>query len=172
MYQCARHVGGMLGASAAFHTRKTVAGTSPARRAVRTHAEVFRPPFAYKAQHNKDTLHIKHYIIRTLCITVLLNFSALYKVAPDRLRAQVSMYLENYLWPNFDAKSSSDAHVLSIMAMVVEKFREGALTVWKSFHSRADDFPQFIDRVFQIRQACLRDGFCSPFLLAGLHDPC
>ena len=25
-------------------------------------------PIAYKALHNKDTLHIKHYIIRTLCI--------------------------------------------------------------------------------------------------------
>ena len=24
--------------------------------------------FTYKALHNKDTLHIKHYIIRTLCI--------------------------------------------------------------------------------------------------------
>ena len=24
--------------------------------------------FAYKALHNKDTLHIKHWIIRTLCI--------------------------------------------------------------------------------------------------------
>lgn len=28
---------------------------------------------------------------------------------------EISQYLENYLWPNFDAEAASDAHVLSIL---------------------------------------------------------
>jgi len=37
---------------------------------------------------------------------------------------ELSRYLENYLWPNFDASSSSLAHLLSIIVMVNEKRRE------------------------------------------------
>lgn len=28
---------------------------------------------------------------------------------------EISQYLENYLWPNFEAESASDAHILSIL---------------------------------------------------------
>ena len=28
---------------------------------------------------------------------------------------EISQYLENYLWPHFDAETSSDAHILSIL---------------------------------------------------------
>ena len=28
---------------------------------------------------------------------------------------EISQYLENYLWPNFDAETASDAHILSIL---------------------------------------------------------
>lgn len=28
---------------------------------------------------------------------------------------EISQYLENYLWPNFDAETSSDSHILSIL---------------------------------------------------------
>jgi len=36
---------------------------------------------------------------------------------------EFSQYLENYLWPNYSA-DATDAHVLSIVVMVNEKFRE------------------------------------------------
>jgi len=36
---------------------------------------------------------------------------------------EFSQYLENYLWPNYNA-DATDAHVLSIVGMVNEKFRE------------------------------------------------
>jgi hypothetical protein len=48
---------------------------------------------------------------------------------------QVSQYLEGYLWPFFDPVTSSDGHVMSILAMVNEKFREG-VPAWTGFHSR------------------------------------
>jgi len=36
---------------------------------------------------------------------------------------EFSQYLENYLWPNYSS-AATDAHVLSIVVMVNEKFRE------------------------------------------------
>lgn len=48
---------------------------------------------------------------------------------------QVSQYLEGYLWPYFDPATSSDGHVMSILVMVNEKFREG-VPAWTGFHSR------------------------------------
>jgi hypothetical protein len=52
-----------------------------------------------------------------------------------RLSLQVSQYLEGYLWPFFDPATASDAHVMSILVMVNEKFREG-VPAWTGFHSR------------------------------------
>ena len=43
-----------------------------------------------------------------------------------------SQYLELYLWPHFDAKAASVNHVLSVLLMVNEKFREG-VAGWKCF---------------------------------------
>ena len=40
------------------------------------------------------------------------------KVPPKLKRVmllEISQYLENYLWPNFDAETASDAHILSIL---------------------------------------------------------
>lgn len=37
---------------------------------------------------------------------------------------EFSQYLENYLWPNFDASTSSFEHVMSIVFMCNEKFRK------------------------------------------------
>ena len=37
---------------------------------------------------------------------------------------EFSQYLENYLWPNFHPDKSSHAHIMSMVAMVNEKFRE------------------------------------------------
>ena len=43
-------------------------------------------------------------------------------------------YLERYLWPNFGAGASNE-HVLSIVRLVNEKFREG-VPAWSCFHTR------------------------------------
>ena len=48
---------------------------------------------------------------------------------------EISQYLENYLWPNFDAESASFEHVMSMVLMVNEKFREG-VPAWTCFHTR------------------------------------
>ena len=37
---------------------------------------------------------------------------------------EYSQYLEKYLWPNYDPLKATDAHVLSLVCMVNEKFRE------------------------------------------------
>ena len=43
---------------------------------------------------------------------------------------EFSQYLENYLWPNYNPESSSASHVLSIVIMVNEKFRE-RVSAWQ-----------------------------------------
>jgi len=48
---------------------------------------------------------------------------------------EVSQYLENYLWPHFDAEAASVAHVMSIVVMVNQKFKEG-VPAWSCFHTR------------------------------------
>ena len=50
---------------------------------------------------------------------------------------EISQYLESYLWPHFDAEGggSSFEHVMSIMLMVNEKFREN-VPPWACFHTR------------------------------------
>jgi intron-binding protein aquarius len=76
------------------------------------------------------------------------------EIAPGKVSRltllEFSCYLEGYLWPNFDDKASSDAHVLSIIAMVGEKFREG-VEVWGCFHDDQAKFPSFFERVLQLR---------------------
>ena len=37
---------------------------------------------------------------------------------------EFSQYLENYLWPNYKTNESSFAHMMSIVCMLNEKFRE------------------------------------------------
>lgn len=48
---------------------------------------------------------------------------------------ELSQYLENYLWPGYDADAASAAHVMSIVLMVNEKFKEG-LPAWDAFASK------------------------------------
>jgi len=45
---------------------------------------------------------------------------------------EFSQYLENYLWPNY-SYDATDAHVLSIVVMVNEKFRE-RVPAWEVCH--------------------------------------
>ena len=62
---------------------------------------------------------------------------------------EFSGYLENYLWPNFDAERAGRAHVMSIILMVNEKDRE-SVALWDAFKPRADQFPAFFARVLQL----------------------
>ena len=45
---------------------------------------------------------------------------------------EFSQYLENYLWPNYDPTTSTPYHILSIVIMVNEKFRE-RVSPWQVF---------------------------------------
>ncbi|CAG7823151.1 unnamed protein product [Allacma fusca] len=61
---------------------------------------------------------------------------------------EISQYLENYLWPNYDNEKSSFGHVMSIVCMVNEKSREG-VPIWNAFHAHEEKFRQFFQRVLQ-----------------------
>ena len=60
---------------------------------------------------------------------------------------ELSQYLENYLWPHFHPGASKQ-HVMSIVAMVNEKFREG-LQPWLVFAECPDRFPCFFHSVLE-----------------------
>ena len=61
---------------------------------------------------------------------------------------EFSQYLENFLWPNFDEESGVE-HVLSIVLMVNEKFRE-RVPAWTSFLKKPEKFPVFFQRVLEL----------------------
>ncbi|XP_066245723.1 RNA helicase aquarius [Euwallacea similis] len=65
---------------------------------------------------------------------------------------EFSQYLENFLWPNYKPGASL-AHILSIVIMVNEKFRE-RVQVWQAFRKFNKHFPDFFQRVLE---ACLED---------------
>lgn len=72
---------------------------------------------------------------------------------------EVSQYLENYLWPNFDAKTSTTEHLLSIVLMLNEKFREG-IPPWGGLRTDAPKFESFFQRFFRLkvrRSVCGKD---------------
>lgn len=72
-------------------------------------------------------------------------------------RAQVlelSQYLERYLWPHFDGAAASDAHVMSIVLLVNEKFRDG-VPAWDAFApenstATTDKWRAFVARVLAL----------------------
>ncbi|XP_057663610.1 RNA helicase aquarius [Diorhabda carinulata] len=65
---------------------------------------------------------------------------------------EFSQYLENYLWPNYSPKASY-SHMLSIVIMVNEKFRE-RVQVWQAFRKHSQYFPDFFQ---QVLKACFED---------------
>ncbi|KZV18920.1 intron-binding protein aquarius-like [Dorcoceras hygrometricum] len=67
---------------------------------------------------------------------------------------EVSQYLENYLWPNFDPETSSFEHVMSMILMVNEKFRE-TMAAWICFYERKETFKAFIERVLRLKEGRL-----------------
>jgi intron-binding protein aquarius len=50
------------------------------------------------------------------------------------------------LWPNFKPEVCSKAHILSIVMMVNEKFRE-RVPAWAPFQRHPDHFPAFFHQV-------------------------
>lgn len=73
---------------------------------------------------------------------------------------EFSQYLENYLWPNFDAASSSFEHVMSIVFMCNEKFRE-RVNAWNSFEKNPTQFTGFFQKVLSY---CLADDEFTPIV--------
>ncbi|CAA0827249.1 P-loop containing nucleoside triphosphate hydrolases superfamily protein, partial [Striga hermonthica] len=64
---------------------------------------------------------------------------------------EVSQYLENYLWPNFAPEAASFEHVMSMILMVNEKFREN-VAAWICFYDRKDMFEAFLERVLRLKE--------------------
>lgn len=60
---------------------------------------------------------------------------------------EFNRYLENYLWPNYTENSSS-AHLMSIIFMLNEKFRE-RIEVCKVFDVNTENFPTFFNNVLK-----------------------
>lgn len=65
---------------------------------------------------------------------------------------EFSQYLENYLWPNY-SKDAGHAHLMSIVYMVNEKFRE-RVEVWPIFENKCKEFPIFFQNIMK---ACLTE---------------
>jgi len=63
---------------------------------------------------------------------------------------EVSQYLEAYLWPNFDGAAASWEHVMSIILMLNEKFREGVLA-WGGLRSDGAKFEAFFQRFLRFK---------------------
>ncbi|KAK6933867.1 Intron-binding protein aquarius, N-terminal [Dillenia turbinata] len=63
---------------------------------------------------------------------------------------EVSQYLENYLWPNFDPQTATFEHVMSMILMINEKFREN-VAAWICFYDRKDAFRGFLERVLRLK---------------------
>ncbi|XP_071832631.1 RNA helicase aquarius-like [Apostichopus japonicus] len=62
---------------------------------------------------------------------------------------EFSQFLENYLWPNYNPTKATKSHVLSIAAMVNEKFRE-AVPAWEACKAKPDHFPEFFKKVMEL----------------------
>ena len=83
---------------------------------------------------------------------------------------QVSQYLENYLWPNFNEETSSPAHILSIAAIVAEKAREN-VPAWDCFADRDPEvFAGFFSRLLAIKsERALSSHERVTYLLFVIH---
>ncbi|CAG4953706.1 unnamed protein product [Parnassius apollo] len=61
---------------------------------------------------------------------------------------EFSQYLENYLWPHYQAGAASHAHMMSIIVMINEKFRE-RVPAWQAFLKKPEHFPAFFEQVLR-----------------------
>ncbi|RNA15940.1 intron-binding aquarius [Brachionus plicatilis] len=63
---------------------------------------------------------------------------------------EFSQYLENYLWKNFQSDQTTKAHLLSIVIMVNEKFRERVFA-WDCFRTHnQSEFPAFFTSILHL----------------------
>ena len=62
---------------------------------------------------------------------------------------EYSQYLENYLWPNFKAESCTKAHLMSIVMVVNEKFRE-RVPPWFAFIKFPAHFEGFFHKLMEL----------------------
>lgn len=61
---------------------------------------------------------------------------------------EFSQYLENYLWPYYETGKATHAHMMSIIVMINEKFRE-RVPAWQAFLTKPDHFPGFFEQVLR-----------------------
>ncbi|XP_047033898.1 RNA helicase aquarius [Helicoverpa zea] len=61
---------------------------------------------------------------------------------------EFSQYLENYLWPHYKTGEASQAHMMSIIVMINEKFRE-RVPAWQAFLKKPEHFPAFFEQVLR-----------------------
>ncbi|GAB1609948.1 RNA helicase aquarius [Argonauta hians] len=59
---------------------------------------------------------------------------------------EFSQYLECYLWPNYNPETATKSHLISIVIMVNEKFRE-RVPAWEAFQRKSENFAGFFQRV-------------------------
>lgn len=59
---------------------------------------------------------------------------------------EYSQYLENYLWRHFTPDCTSPAHLLSIVLMVNEKWRQG-VPPWQAFVNKPEHMARFLHLV-------------------------
>lgn len=63
---------------------------------------------------------------------------------------EFSRYLENYLWTHFSSSTkTSKAHIMSIAAVINEKFRE-RVPAWEAFKASPDQFPEFFRQALEL----------------------
>lgn len=65
---------------------------------------------------------------------------------------EFSQYLENYLWTNFDSSKATVEHLMSIVVLVNEKFRQG-VPPWESFKQHPEQFHGFFQRIMDMSLA-------------------
>ncbi|XP_060647054.1 RNA helicase aquarius [Drosophila nasuta] len=61
---------------------------------------------------------------------------------------EFSQYLEQYLWPNYKSEKATHAHLMSIVIMANEKFRE-RVEVWNVFEQLPEQYPAFFRHVLE-----------------------
>lgn len=70
---------------------------------------------------------------------------------------EFSQYLENFLWPYYEEGKATHAHMMSIVVMLNEKFRE-RVQAWQPFQKNPDHFPAFFE---QVLHACINEDLTS-----------
>ncbi|XP_060606233.1 RNA helicase aquarius-like [Ruditapes philippinarum] len=80
---------------------------------------------------------------------------------------EFSQYLENYLWPNYDPGKSSQSHLMSIILIVNEKFRE-RVPPWICFKKKSDHFAAFFHHILETTLSDVRSLKEQSFLIIFL----